>query len=152
MIVLNYLNILALMFLMLQCQDTEELIKKREVKFNEEFVISNGEQVKVVGQGEPLLVTLNQIEDSRCPSDVTCIWAGNATIVLMVANKLEQDQTVRLCIGDCKSGPIRSNHLHVQKVGGIGYEFTLLDVMPYPNTSTKESGKDSKLIIRTELK
>ncbi len=29
-------------------------------------------------ESENLQITLNRIDDSRCPSDVTCIWAGEA--------------------------------------------------------------------------
>ncbi len=33
-------------------------------------------------------------EDSRCPEDVTCIWAGNAKIVLGLSLKGNPDETV----------------------------------------------------------
>lgn len=42
-------------------------------------------QVRVNGTaeiaGEPLTVTFeNVVDDSRCPADVTCVWAGDATV------------------------------------------------------------------------
>lgn len=33
-------------------------------------------------------------EDSRCPADVQCVWAGNATIVLGLSLKESTDETV----------------------------------------------------------
>jgi hypothetical protein len=57
-------------------------------------------------------------EDSRCPSDVTCIQAGRATIGLNIGSvtaELEIGQTI--------------------EVGG--FSITLVDVLPYPISTYK---------------
>jgi hypothetical protein len=54
-----------------------------EVALNEEFELLLGQSVRVAGRSTVL--TFERVrEDSRCPVDVTCVWAGNAVVVLRV--------------------------------------------------------------------
>jgi hypothetical protein len=47
------------------------------------IVLARGQ--KTVIAGESLTVELTEINDSRCPAKVTCIWAGHATVTLQVS-------------------------------------------------------------------
>jgi hypothetical protein len=50
---------------------------------NEEFTLAPGQTAAVAGTS--LRVTFEAVrDDSRCPTDVTCIWEGDATVVLKV--------------------------------------------------------------------
>jgi hypothetical protein len=52
-----------------------------QVRLNEEFCLSIGQHVSVTG--EDLTVSFEEVtEDSRCPSDVTCVWAGRVSCVV----------------------------------------------------------------------
>lgn len=54
-----------------------------EVKLDQEFEITPGATVRVAGTSQT--VTFESVtEDSRCPTDVTCVWAGNARVRLRV--------------------------------------------------------------------
>lgn len=152
MALLNYIKLLAIMLLIGQCNDAEALLQGREVRFNETFMISAGEDVTVVGEGETLTLRLEEVVDSRCPTDVTCVWAGNAITNFIVGNAGEQNVGLQFCILDCRTGPIRSTHVQKQTIGGHVYEFTLLDVLPYPTTSNHDRTKEAKLIIKPENK
>src|SRR5688572_21066014 len=56
---------------------------------NEEFTLSPGQTTSV--EGTNVRLTFERVsEDSRCPVDVTCIWEGDAVVVLKV--KLEADE------------------------------------------------------------
>ncbi len=59
---------------------------KGGVKLGEEFSLSIGQRATI--SGENLGITfLKVLEDSRCPKNVTCIWAGRATsLVSIVSN------------------------------------------------------------------
>lgn len=151
MAIFNYVQLLAVMLLLWQCNDHETPLTDRDVRFNEVFMISEGEQVKVTGEAEQLLLKLGQVQDSRCPTDATCVWAGNATIELVASNRLQQDQRLELCIGDCQTGPIRSNHIFKKEIGGVMYEFTLLDVTPYPTIKPSDRKREAKLLIKPEI-
>ncbi|MBI3651194.1 MAG: hypothetical protein HY231_09130 [Acidobacteria bacterium] len=53
----------------------------KEVSLGEEFTIQAGEQVLV--KDANLKLTFSGVpEDSRCPVDVACVWAGNAKLNL----------------------------------------------------------------------
>ena len=49
----------------------------------EEFSLSIGQTASINGQA--LQITFEDvIEDSRCPSDVTCIWAGRVSCIIKI--------------------------------------------------------------------
>lgn len=53
----------------------------REVALGQEFTLRSAESVRIAGTD--LLVTFDRVtEDSRCPTNVNCIWAGNAVVRL----------------------------------------------------------------------
>ena len=59
---------------------------------NEEFTLAPGQTATV--NGANLRLTFERVrEDSRCPTGVTCIWEGDAVVVLKV--KVEASETTR---------------------------------------------------------
>ena len=72
---------------------------------------------------ENLNVTFSGIDDSRCPVDVTCVWEGRASVTFNVYDKI-QHQTIILT----------TNEIQSQNVGS--YEIVLIDVLPYPVSTT----------------
>ena len=59
---------------------------------DEEFVLAPGQTAVVKDTG--IRVTFDRVrEDSRCPTDVTCIWEGDAVVVLRV--KASADEVTR---------------------------------------------------------
>ena len=56
---------------------------------NEEFTLAPGQTAEVAGT--PLQLTFQSVrDDSRCPADVTCIWEGDATVVLKVKDGTDE--------------------------------------------------------------
>ncbi len=72
---------------------------------------------------DDLKFTLHDIEDSRCPSDVTCIWGGQVTATIQIQNQIHT-KTVDFMPHDSYTffSP---------------YKIILLGVNPYP-ISTKQ--------------
>jgi hypothetical protein len=64
--------------------------------------------------------------DSRCPTDVLCIWAGNAAV------------EIALAIGEGPSYPFTLNTFTYPPatVDFSGYRVTLLDLTPHPVSTT----------------
>ncbi len=59
----------------------------------EEFSLSIGQTAAIKGQD--LQITFEDvIEDSRCPSDVTCIWAGRASCIIKLVEGSSQYRMV----------------------------------------------------------
>lgn len=64
-----------------------------------------------------------EVNDSRCPSDVVCVWAGKADVTIKIESPVSE--TFVLSTLDNK----------IDTVGN--YSFELIDVSPYP-VSTKQ--------------
>jgi hypothetical protein len=96
-----------------------------ESNLDSEFALQVNQNAEI--KSEDITVTfLNVTSDSRCPSDVTCIWQGQAGIEIGV-QKGEVESTVSLSIGG-DSSPEESIF--------DAYLIQLVDLSPYP-ISTK---------------
>ena len=81
---------------------------------------------------DSLDVEFLEIDDSRCPSDVTCIWEGRVSVTLRIYNQT-QYQTI-----------ILTNEYPTFHVDS--YDITLIDVLPYP-ISTKDITEEYVITI-----
>lgn len=81
-----------------------------ELKFNEKIRIGEIE------------LYFYDIEDSRCPLDVTCIWEGKVTAMIQVQNKTDK---------------ISENFTPGFTLSYAQYNFTLVDVLPHPTSTEK---------------
>lgn len=81
----------------------------------------------------------NVISDSRCPSDVVCIWAGDVQIDVSI--KIQELEPINIIMTDNKD----RNHYEF-----FGLDLILLKVEPYPisNKRTPPSNYTAKFIIR----
>jgi len=94
---------------------------------------------------ENLEVTFWNIpEDSRCPTDVVCIWEGQARVVLRVNQKGETPGELELID---RAG---NKELATGELGG--YTFRLLGVEPYPKAAGKIQLEDYRLRLLVERK
>lgn len=86
--------------------------------------------------------TLTELNDSRCPSDVVCIWAGTieATVVLTDGST---SQTVRL--GYQKNYAVDSSKATLNQQH---YWVRLLDATPYPSTKNGSQLRIATLRLR----
>jgi hypothetical protein len=86
---------------------------------NDTLVLAPGQEVRV---GEIFRVAFLEVSsDSRCPSDVLCVWAGNATV------------EIGLAVGMGPTRPFTLNTLlDPTSVDFSGYRVTLVDLTPYP--------------------
>ena len=77
--------------------------------------------------------TLTTIMDSRCPTDVVCVWAGKVSVILNMDNEF----TIMLEPG------IQKDTLYNNR----NYRFTLVDVIPHPLSEPPTSVNDQKAIV-----
>ena len=102
-----------------------------QVKVGQEFLVKVGQQIKI---GDDVRVRFVAVpEDSRCPSDVNCVWAGNAVV------------TVEFTEGQCTTTLRLNTHQSPQtpenpKVGP--YRVKLVKLDPYPRSTQKISAGD----------
>ncbi len=68
--------LLLLLPLLLASGHAQSTGEVKEVALGEEFTVKVGQQVKIKDT-KIKLTFLAVPQDSRCPSDVACVWAGN---------------------------------------------------------------------------
>jgi len=84
------------------------------------FTLAFGDSARVDGSG--LTVAFRAVqEDSRCPTGVTCVWEGNARIVLDVRE------------GEGPSAPrVLNTTLDPRSATAAGYRLELVELLPWP--------------------
>jgi len=79
---LHFLLFLCVILAASSCSESEYV----EADLNEEFSLSIGQHASILG--EDLTVTFEEVaEDSRCPSNVTCVWAGRVSCIVTVVHE-----------------------------------------------------------------
>ncbi|PKP27148.1 MAG: hypothetical protein CVU03_01010 [Bacteroidetes bacterium HGW-Bacteroidetes-2] len=68
------------------------------------------------------------LEDSRCPSGVTCIWAGQAKVVIEVKEKGKLLSQKEIIFGQTKEGEITNKTLFDYG----NYRLKAFSIEPYP--------------------
>ena len=102
------------------------------VRPGREFKLKVGRQVTV--KGTKLRIRFVAVEnDSRCPSDVTCVWAGNAAVRLQLGTG-RGSKTVTLNTSKSPS--------FVGETEYHGYKVKLVELSPYPRSDRKIARHD----------
>ena len=83
------------------------------------------------------------ISDSRCPEDVTCVWAGEAKVLveLYEKGKLCGEEILVISCGG------QASVLLENLFAGAAYKITGFNLQPYPNTSVKIKPSDYTLSL-----
>ena len=99
----------------------------KTVRLNKEFTLS--EEQRVTLKGISFWIKFVAVEsDSRCPSDVNCVWAGNAAVQVEVSTG-RRSKTLTFNTG-------RSAAL-VSAIEYKSYRIKLVDLSPYPRSDRK---------------
>jgi hypothetical protein len=98
--------------------DEETISESFSIGLESKFKINNNYQ----SLDNSLDFSITEINDSRCPSDVVCVWEGKADVKIEVTSPVKGSITL-------------STYNHLRDTIG-DYSFELKDVAPYP-VSTK---------------
>ena len=91
----------------------------------EELVVRKGQE-KTSSRGKITVKFVEIVEDSRCPPDVECVWAGNAKIRITLAKGRKAAKTFEL-----------NSALKPDSILFEGYDIRLVDVRPRPGERVK---------------
>jgi hypothetical protein len=82
------------------------------------------------------------VNDSRCPTDVTCVLEGDAEIVVEARRANDESQNLRL----------HTNQRFAQRGQYQRYEITLVGLAPYPRSDTERESRDyvATLMVKRE--
>jgi hypothetical protein len=93
-----------------------------QVDVGREFEIAVGQEAKV--QGTRVVIRFRGVtNDSRCPSDVQCVWAGNAVAAFGLS-------------GDGAADAALNTTLDPKSIRYAGYTITLLAMKPVPKSGS----------------
>ena len=93
------------------------------------FMVALGKAITKSGVAITLVAVL---EDSRCPRDTTCIWAGKAVVKILVSGADQELQEITVVFQNESQSVIATTEDTV---------FTALKLLPYPGDSNgKEIG------------
>jgi hypothetical protein len=107
-------------------------IAVKAVRLNQEFTLKQGQRVTF--KRTSLRIKFVTVEsDSRCPSDVKCVWAGNAAVQVEVSTG-SRSKTLTLNTG-------RGSAL-VSEIEYKGYRLKLVGLSPYPRSDQKIAAGD----------
>ena len=101
---------------------------------DERFALERGASALVDGQRLRFDAV---VEDSRCPTNVTCVWEGKAVVSLTFTGE-QSISEIRLEIPGYVTAETEPSES--QTVTREGYTFTLLALNPYPDG---ENGVDA---------
>ena len=79
-----------------------------------------------IARGNLTIKFVELVEDSRCPKDANCVWAGNAKVTIRVTGRRGQSKTFDL-----------NTNLPEKSARFDGYEITLGNVTPYPASNVR---------------
>lgn len=130
----TFYSFLAIILLLVTSCDNETVSESFEFNLENEFKIDYDYH----SNNNSLNFSITEINDSRCPSDVVCVWEGKADVRIQVIS------------------PVRGmillnsyNHL-IDSVGD--YSFELKAISPYPvSTKTIKLDEYKVLLKITEL-
>ena len=84
------------------------------------------------------------LNDSRCPTGVQCIWAGNATVAVTAMTTASRPQTLNLSIGN-----LRGDLRQTQRFANMDITLTALSSTPVSSQSAPTSTSNLPTITLT---
>lgn len=93
--------------------------------YQEIVKLAQGETVAV--DGGSLDLELTEVNDSRCPADASCVWAGFVAVTIRARPRGGDDSSVTLSSRDEEPVTLRDGHI-----------LRLVDVVPYPGTGVPD--------------
>jgi hypothetical protein len=103
-----------------------------------EVVLAPGVPVRLTGTNLELTFVA-VVEDSRCPTDVVCVWEGNAVV------------EVALEVSDGAESVVQLNStLEPRSFERAGVRVTFVELQPHPHTDGTPPAEDYRLTLRAE--
>jgi hypothetical protein len=137
---LPILSVFFLLLLLSNCSKNTELTGDSSFSLNDTLQLAINKSA--INNDNQLTISIDSVlNDSRCPSDVVCIWEGNAAVRFLFANNGKETKFVLNTHG---GDNFRSDTI-IDK-----YSIQLVNLKPYP-ISTKVISNDeyvAELLIK----
>lgn len=117
------------------CGQTVAVTASEQPVLSKEFTIAEGQAVTITNTNTALRITFRRADDSRCPSNVHCVWAGEAAVELGLSGigpAVIDTVGTRATFGDATYG---------------GYAVHYVDLVPYPVANGPAKPRSVKLTV-----
>ena len=103
---------------------------KKDIELREGIMEIGVQQCAVgnIGSDNLTLCVDSVLEDSRCPSDVVCVWAGRGVVKFSLT---KNEQTYPFALST-----LSMPNSYKKDTVILGYKIELLNLYPYPKTSS----------------
>ncbi len=81
-----------------------------------------------------VMVRVDSIQDSRCPADVNCIWAGQAKVVMLLSADEDSSRVALILDPAFSEGSKKRLDSTNVSLNKQAYKVILREVTPYPTT------------------
>ncbi len=98
--------------------------------------------------GQDVTVQVDSIQDSRCPVNADCIWAGNAVVRFTLSDQTNH-QPGSLCLGACGQSLKVRDSVNVL-LGSDRYQVVLTEVRPFPGTDPKNTQPQAVIQVKKQ--
>ncbi len=129
----GFLIIITLGFLLLSTCEKETV--PNAFHFNEEFEFQLDEEYQSFDNRMKL--TIEDVQDSRCPLQAMCVWQGEARVKIMVDILTKYE--LELSTFDNHADTIQN------------YEIRLVNVIPYPEISNQIQRSDYRVVMEIRI-
>lgn len=129
----------CMLFIFLMGCTTSTQTQYTQAELGKEFQLSAGQTAEI--QAEDLYVQFVEItENSLCPEDVLCVWAGQATAKLKVWKTGQPPEDVNLTLPDMDTASKMVR----------GYKITFIDLLPHKKSTVQVELKDYAVKLKVE--
>jgi hypothetical protein len=139
---ISLISALFMLLLLSNCSKNTELTGNSSFSLNDTLELAINKSA--INNNNHLTITIDSVlSDSRCPSDVVCIWEGNAAVRFLFANA---DEETKFVLNTHGGDNFRSDTIIDE------YRIQLVNLKPYP-VSTKVISNDeyvAELLIKKE--
>nr|MBC7612632.1 hypothetical protein [Pseudopedobacter sp.] len=134
-------SILLLMVCFAACEKSSDTSPAFDL--GESVVIKKADQVYLAkNTPSQLKIIVNDIKDSRCPMNTTCVWAGEAVVKLIVSNTEEHSASFDLVYGtDSEKDTVDFS------IDQKAYRAILKNVTPYPVAGVSQDSSKAEILI-----
>jgi hypothetical protein len=130
---------------MMSCKSSGVDKKEEGIKYKETVTLNDVPKASLTFFG---------LADSRCPENVNCVWAGNATVDLLLSGVTTEggvNEHVKMCLGQCGQKFNEVDTLD-KKFAGEDYRLILTAVKPYPKIDSTRKIEDTYILLKIEKK
>lgn len=154
MINIKFFLVILGFFSLLHCKSKKATEKYSEIPSeNKTENTLNAQSQITIKQGETLFlknekmnISFNDItEDSRCPTDVNCVWAGVAVADITVMGVATRPMNISVATSSFPNKGYSKNAVF------NGYDISLVSVSPYPSKGNSEKDMSGNYQITLQI-